>query len=355
MALRKAVLVSLACFAVVAGGLLAAAQEPRPVAPRGPLTADEARDAALFETAAPSVAYIFTARIPRGARATAENLRPSGAGSGFVWDERGHVVTNNHVVAQADAVVVNLDVGDAIPAKVIGRAPDYDLAVLRLNNVPNNLRPLPIGRSADLKVGQRVYAIGNPFGLARTLTTGIVSATERRLPTMRGREIPGVIQTDAAINPGNSGGPLLDSAGRLIGVNTAILSGSGASAGVGFAIPVDVVNRVVPQLIAEGKVPTPGIGILALPDEAAAQSNVTGVIVHRVQRGSPAAKAGLEGMDERTGAPGDVIVGINGNPVRTFHDLAQALFEMGVGATAKLDVMRDGKTRTVEIVVGDIS
>lgn len=352
----------LACLAFSASMILSSfgtggtvAAEPRAVTPRGPLTTEESHDVRLFADAAPSVAYIFTARLAEGALPSAENLMPAGQGSGFVWDAQGHVVTNNHVVEGADAVAVKLDQGDPIPARVIGRTPDYDLAVLKLNELPRNLRPIPLGRSADLRIGQRVFAIGNPFGLDRTLTTGIVSATGRRLPTSRGREIPGVIQTDAAINPGNSGGPLLDSAGRLIGVNTAILSGSGASAGVGFAVPADVVNKIVPQLIDKGRVPTPGIGILAVPDSVAVRSNISGVVIADVARGSPAEKAGLRGIDQRRRTLGDIIVGINGKKVETFHDLAQALFEMGVGARAKLQVMRDGAAREVELTVGDIS
>ena len=333
----------------------AADTKPRPISPRGPLTAEEMRDIALFSAAAPSVAYIFTAKLEEGALPLPDNLKPAGQGSGFVWDDLGHIVTNNHVIEDADAVAVKLDQGDPIPAKVIGRTPDYDLAVLQLNEVPKKLRPIPLARSANLRIGQRVYAIGNPFGLDRTLTTGIISATGRRLPTSRGREIPGVIQTDAAINPGNSGGPLLDSSGRLIGVNTAILSGSGASAGVGFAVPSDVVNKIVPQLIDKGRVPTPGIGILAVSDEIAVRSNISGVVVADVAKGSPAAKAGLRGLDRARGDLGDIIVGIDGKDVETFHDLAQALFELGVGARAKLKVMRDGKTREVTLTIGDIS
>jgi len=327
----------------------------RPVTPRGPLTAEESRDIRLFESAAPAVAYIFTAKVPSGYAPEPENLMPAGAGSGFVWDREGHIVTNNHVVEGADAVAVKLDQGDPLPARVIGRTPDFDLAVLKLDKVPKNLKPIPIGRSSDLQIGQKVYAIGNPFGLDRTLTTGIISATGRRLPTARGREVPGVIQTDTAINPGNSGGPLLDSSGRLIGVNTAILSGSGASAGVGFSVPVDVVNKVVPQLINKGKVPTPGIGILALSDQVAARSNISGVIVADVAKGSPAAKAGIKGIDRSAGELGDIIIAINDKPVEIFNDLAQALFELGVGKTARLRIVNNGKEREVVVTITDIS
>jgi 2-alkenal reductase len=333
----------------------AAGTKPRDPAPRGAFYSDEERDIRLFESAAPSVAYIFIAKLPKGAPQSAEFLQPAGTGSGFVWDTLGHVITNNHVVAGADAVAVKLDQGETLPARVIGRAPDYDLAVLKLNVLPKDLRPIPLARSNNLKIGQRVYAIGNPFGLDRTLTTGIISATGRRLPTARGREVPGVIQTDAAINPGNSGGPLLDSAGRLIGVNTAILSGSGASAGVGFAVPVDLVNKVVPQLIANGRMPTPGIGIMAAPENIASQLNISGVIIAQVTPGSPAAKAGLRGIKRVIGKLGDIIVKVNGQPVDSVHDLAQALFELGVAAKATLTVIRDGKSREVEVTIGDIS
>jgi 2-alkenal reductase len=351
-------LIALTFAAAVAVSSLSAATaevKPRPVTPRGPLTSEESHDIRLFKSAAPSVAYIFTAKVPSGYAPEPENLMPSGAGSGFVWDKAGHIVTNNHVIEGADAVAVKLDQGDPLPARVIGRTPDFDLAVLKLNKPPRNLRPIPLGRSSELVIGQKTYAIGNPFGLDRTLTTGIVSATGRRLPTAHGREVPGVIQTDTAINPGNSGGPLLDSSGRLIGVNTAILSGSGASAGVGFAVPVDVVNKVVPQLINNGKVPTPGIGILALPDQIAARSHISGVIVADVARGSPAAKAGLKGIDRRAGKLGDIIVAINGKPVEVFNDLAQALFELGVGKKAQLRVLNNGEERDVMLTITDIS
>jgi 2-alkenal reductase len=218
------------------------ADAPRAVTARGSLAEMERTNITLFEQSAPSVVYIFTRNGNKG----------RGAGSGFVWDSAGHVVTNHHVVKGSREVLVQMDDGEAVRATVIGAAPDYDLAVVRLQDLRAVLRPIPIGISRNLKVGQSVFAIGNPFGLTRSLTTGIISALDRRLPTANNRKVAGVIQTDAAINPGNSGGPLLDSAGRLIGVNTAILSSSGSSAGVGFAVPVDIVNAIVPRLIARG-------------------------------------------------------------------------------------------------------
>jgi 2-alkenal reductase len=226
--------------------------------------------------------------------------------------------------------------------------------VLRLERRAGLPAPLNVGSSADLKVGQTAYAIGNPFGLDQSLTTGIISALKRRLPTSGGREVADVIQTDAAINPGNSGGPLLDSSGRLIGVNTAIYSPSGTSAGIGFAIPVDVVNRVVPELIRTGRVPTPGIGILAGDETLAAQLGVTGVIVAGIVPGSPAEQAGLRGVDPRAGAIGDIIVGVEDAPVKRLSDLTDRLERTGVGNTVQLTVMRDNRSRTVDVRIVDV-
>jgi 2-alkenal reductase len=328
------------------------ADEPRPVAARGALSDWEQQNIALFRQTAPSVVYIFTEsaqRAPGGRTQIA-----AGAGSGFIWDQAGHIVTNNHVVEGAQRVAVRLDSGEAIPASVLGTAPNYDLAVLRLSESRAAFQPIPIGTSADLKVGQAVYAIGNPFGLERTLTTGVISALNRTLPTARGREVAGVIQTDAAINPGNSGGPLLDSAGRLIGVNTAILSESGAFAGIGFSVPVDVVNKVVPQLIARGRVPTPGIGVQVLSEADAAPFGLPGVVIAGVIPNLPAARAGLRGFDRNGGRLGDVILAVEGKPVKTVAELAAALEKVGIGKTATLTVWRDGKTREVEVMVADM-
>jgi S1-C subfamily serine protease len=226
--------------------------------------------------------------------------------------------------------------------------------VLRLDSTRALPPPIPIGTSADLKVGQSVFAIGNPFGLDQSLTTGIISALKRRLPTSSGREISDVIQTDAAINPGNSGGPLLDSAGRVIGVNTAILSPSGTSAGIGFAIPIDIVNRVVPELIRKGYVPTPGIGIVAASEAMATRAGAEGVVIVRTAPGSSAERAGLRGIDANAGRLGDVIVGVNGKPVRRLQDLTQELERVGVGNKVTLTVQRDGRERSVELDVMDV-
>jgi 2-alkenal reductase len=326
--------------------------QPRAVAPRGPLLPQEQSLASLFDATAPSVAYITTERVERTGFFTAEVAQ--GAGSGFVWDSAGHVVTNFHVLEGARRVSVQLDAGKPIAATVVGVAEEYDLAVVKLSTVPKNLKPIPLGASRELRVGQSVYAIGNPFGLSRTLTTGIVSALDRHLPTSEYREISGAIQTDAAINPGNSGGPLLDSAGRLIGVNTAIRSPSGGSSGVGFAIPVDLVNRVVPQLIARGRAPLPGIGIRAVDPVVAARAGLTGVVIADVMRGTPAAQAGLAPVDRKTGDVGDIIVAVNGRPVETIGTFAAELDRAGIDSTAELTVVRGSKERKVRVKVVDV-
>ena len=317
--------------------------------PARPLAPDEERTSRVFRAVAPSVVSIHAGR---GARRLD---RDQGAtGSGFIWDMTGHVVTNNHVIENATDIGVVLDDGTTIPARIVGTAPWADLAVVRLSKVPASLTPIVPGRSADLVVGQNVYAIGNPFGLSRTLTTGIISALDRRLPTASGRVVAGVIQTDAAINPGNSGGPLVDTGGRLIGVNTAILAPAGQFAGVGFSIPVDVVSRIVPALIQRGKAPLPGIGITAIAEEVAVRAGLKGVIVNSVMPGGSAAQAGIEGLDER-GQLGDVVVAVEGKPVTSTADMSIALEAVGVGNKARLTVLRDGRTREVSVIVQDLN
>ena len=327
--------------------------EPRTVAPRGPLLDHERSMVALFESAAPAVAYITTERIERN---FFYEQVAQGAGSGFVWDNTGHVVTNYHVIQGARKVLVQLDAGkDPIPAEFVGGAPDYDLAVVKLKQIPQGVKPIPLGTSRDLKVGQSVIAIGNPFGLSRTLTAGIISALDRYLPTQDFAEIAGVIQTDAAINPGNSGGPLLDSAGRLIGVNSAIRSSSGSSAGVGFSIPVDMVNRIVPQLIARGRAATPGIGIVPYDPVVVARNGIKGVVVNRVRADTPAAKAGLKPLNQRTGELGDVITAVNGRTVETLSTFIAELDRAGIGNSAEFTVANDGKERRERLRIIDAS
>ncbi len=340
-----------AAFALHAPGTHATG--PRPVAPRGPLPEAEQQVAELFEASAPSVAYITSEVLQATGLFSAELARS--AGSGFVWDEAGHVVTNNHVVEGARRLFVQLDAGQPIEATLVGRSPEYDLAVLRLAKPPRRLRPIPLGSSKDLRIGQTVYAIGNPFGLSRTLTRGLVSALDRELPTTEYREVSGVIQTDAAINPGNSGGPLLDSAGRLVGVNTAIRSASGSSSGVGFAIPVDLVNRVVPALIARGRAPLPGIGIAPVRPDLVARAGISGVVVGEVGRGSPAAQAGLQALNRRTGELGDVIVAVNGRPTATLSTFVAELDRAGIGSQAELTVIRAGREMKLRVKVVDVA
>ena len=332
-------------------GASAASVEPRAVSPRGPLLPAEQSVVRLFENAAPAVAYITTERLEQTSFFTVGVAK--NAGSGFVWDGEGHVVTNFHVVEGARNVKVQLDAGKTYAARVIGVAPDYDLAVVKLAEIPRGLRPLPLGTSADLRIGQTVYAIGNPFGLMRTLTAGLVSALDRHLPTTDIREIAGAIQTDAAINPGNSGGPLLDSAGRLVGVTTAIRSISGGSTGVGLAIPVDLVNRVVPQLIANGRAQQPSIGIVPVRPDLVANAGISGVVIARIVPGSPAQTAGLKPYDSRTDKLGDVIVAVNGRPIESLPTLGAELDRVGVGEFAELTVIRDGQERRVKVKVID--
>ncbi len=282
---------------------------------------------------------------------------PAGSGSGFVWDDRGHVVTNFHVVQDEDRPdSAKVTIGDAeYEATIVGYARDQDLAVLKVAAPRERLVPIRVGTSADLQVGQKVYAIGNPFGLDFTLTTGIVSALGRTIQGVSGATIFDVVQTDAAINPGNSGGPLLDSAGRLIGVNTAIYSPSGASAGIGFAVPVDTVSRIVPELVAHGRVIRPILGV-DLDERLSAyvtrRLGVEGVLIRGVARGGGAAEAGLEGtsVDRRgTVVPGDVVQEIDGKPVKSTSDLLGRLGSYRPGDTVTLTVWREGKTRKVRV------
>jgi 2-alkenal reductase len=327
--------------------------QPRAVEARGDLSEFERSSVKLFETVAPSVVQVVA--LPRGARATGEEGGTS-SGTGFVWDDLGHIVTNNHVVENAGTIAVRFANGDAVPAELVGRTPNYDLAVLRVGRTADHPPPIPLGSIAGLKVGQLAFAIGNPFGLDQSLTMGIISALKRRLPTSGGREVADVIQTDAAINPGNSGGPLLDSAGRLIGVNTAIFSPSGTSAGIGFAIPVDVVNRVVPALIRNGRVPTPGIGIMAADEATTTQLGVKGIIIARVVPGSPAERAGIAGVDFGSGALGDIITAIDGKPARRLTDLTDRLEATGVGKPIRLTLQRPGgRTRDVDVEAVDLA
>lgn len=326
---------------------------PREITPRGSLAEFEKTTIDIFNAAAPSVVYIFTEKAISGL--FRHNSTTQGAGSGFLWDQYGHIVTNFHVIEGARRIKVRLENGEAVEAAYVGGSPGHDLAVIRLRESIPNIKPIPIGNSKTLQVGQTVLAIGNPFGLARTLTTGVVSALNRRLPTSTGREVVGVIQTDAAINPGNSGGPLIDTAGRLIGVNTAIISQSGTSSGIGFAVPVDVVNQVVPLLISNGKVPRPGIGIIILEEEITARLGIVGVVIDRITPGMSAQQAGLRGIDYNNRTIGDVIVGVDGNTVNDMADYIRYLQEYEIGQTITLNVIRNDKLIKVRVTLVDVS
>ena len=330
--------------------------EPRAVVPRGDLAPNEQTIIALFESARPSVVAITTAARVFDPFTQRRVEVPRGTGSGFVWDELGHVVTNNHVVEGAQGAQVRLADGRVLPAALVGTDPGHDLAVLRIDASGGALQPLPIGTSADARVGQTVLAIGNPFGLDWTLTTGVISALEREIAGAEGRSITGLIQTDAAINPGNSGGPLIDSAGRLIGVNTAIYSPSGSSAGIGFAVPVDVVNRVVPQLITTGHYRPPVLGVVhdERVNELARAQGMEGVLVLAVEPGSPAAAAGLRPARMAGNGrivPGDVLVGFDGRRIGRSEELRQAIEARDPGDEVALTVLRDGREQEVAVTL----
>jgi S1-C subfamily serine protease len=331
---------------------------PRAVTPRGDLAADEKATIDLYNQAKQSVVHITSLANRRDSYTFNLQQVPEGTGSGFIWDEDGHVVTNFHVIQHADSAIVTLWDQSSWKARLIGAYPDKDLAVLRIDVPRNKLKPIPIGRSDDLQVGQKAFAIGNPFGLDQTLTTGIISALGREIDSVNKRPIRNMIQTDAAINPGNSGGPLLDSAARLIGVNTAIFSPSGTSAGIGFAIPVDEVNRVVPQLIRDGKVTRPGLGVQVATDQFARQQGKNGVLIFSVQPDSPAAQAGLRPTrrDPTTGGIiyGDVIVAIDGKEVKKTNDLFATLETYKVGQTVTVTVERDGHKVDVSVVLAPV-
>ncbi|ABK43083.1 DegP2 peptidase, Serine peptidase, MEROPS family S01B [Magnetococcus marinus MC-1] len=335
---------------------IAFSTEPRAVTARGNLAEDERNTIDIFKTAKPSVVYITTLKHVRDFWTRNILKTPQGTGSGFVWDNQGHIVTNWHVVKKATEAIVRLSDQTSYNAVLVGASPEHDLAVLRIKTSASHVQPLPIGESHNLQVGQKVYAIGNPFGLDHTLTTGVISALERSIDSEAGAVMEDLIQTDAAINPGNSGGPLLDSAGRLIGINTAIYSPSGAYAGIGFAVPVDEVNRVVPQLIAQGRYQRPSLGIQA-SDRSSAQIlsrfEITGVLVLGVASGSAAQRAGIQAsrLDERGIVLGDVIVAIADQPTENIDQLQKALAKYRVGDTVKITLWRQGENQQLEVVL----
>ncbi len=327
---------------------------PRQVTPRADFSNPEQGTIALFEHSRDSVTYIRTLVRQRQSFFSPAKLVEAGAGSGWIWDQAGHIVTNYHVIRGASAALITLSDNKTYRAALIGASEDKDIAVLKISAPKDQLTPLPIGQSNDLKVGQSVFAIGNPFGLDFTLTTGVISALNRSLPGARNRPLRELIQTDAAINPGNSGGPLLDSAGRIIGMNTAIYSKTGQSAGIGFAVPVDIINHVVPQLIKYGKIIRPGLGVSVAAVSVSKRLNLPGVLIVDIARGSGSERAGLRPTSESKDGNiilGDNIISINNFPVKTPDDLLSALeyFEPGQQVTVTID--RGGQKQQVKVIL----
>ena len=327
--------------------------QPRTVAARGDLADDEKATIALFHTASPAVVQV-TAYL-RGADASGSHdfVTARGSGSGFVWDPQGYVVTNFHVVGVGDSWSVTFPSHDVLDAELAGFDKDHDLAVLKVDARGKTLPALPLGRSNELQVGQKVFAIGNPFGLDQTLTTGIISGLNREIASLEQTPIQGVIQTDAAINPGNSGGPLLDSAGRVIGLNTQIASTSGSSSGVGFAIPVDLLNKVVPQIIRTGHAVRPGIGVGGSLAGTLTRTGQKGVVFNTFTTASGAKAAGLRPStylaDGRVGKLGDVIVGVDGQTTETPVDMIRILDTREIGNEVEVRFVRDGAEQTVKV------
>ncbi len=322
------------------------AVQSRTVTARGDLAEDEKSTIELFRRCSPSVAYITSITRQQFLWDITEDTQ--GTGSGFIWDTDGHIVTNFHVIQDADSIRVTLADQSDWKATLIGAAPEKDLAVLWIPATPDKLQPIILGTSKDLQVGQRVYAIGNPFGLDQTLTTGIVSALGRTIPAADNRKIDGVIQTDAAINPGNSGGPLLDSAGRLIGINAAIASTTGSYAGIGFAVPVDTVSQFVPQLIRHGRIVRPHIGIALADDRITQRLGLEGALIVNVEQGSAAEQAGLRGTRRDIDGSlilGDVIQSVNGQKTVDSGDLMNSLERFKPGDVVHLGILRNGETR----------
>lgn len=308
------------------------------------LNESEKATISLFENATPSVVFITTSNVRTDYYTRNEMEYKSGSGSGFVWDYNGHIITNYHVIKDADKFTVTFADQGSYDAELVGIAPGKDLAVLKVKTPEEDLKPLKVGSSFDLKVGQFVFAIGNPFGLDQTLTTGVLSALGREINSVAGIPIKDVIQTDAAINPGNSGGPLLNSSGELIGVNTAIYSPSGASAGIGFSIPVDVVKWVVPDLIKHGKLQRPTLGVYLAQRRTSEQLGIKGVLIMQIGEGSAAEKAGIQPTyRDKNGRLhlGDIIVGINDEKIDNQNDLLLTLERYKVGQQIKVSVERE--------------
>ncbi len=325
--------------------------EPRAVTARGDLAADEQNTIELFKRVSPSVVYITSIALRRNLFSLNAVEIPQGTGSGFVWDTQGRIVTNYHVISDAGRIEVTMADHSTWKAVLVGAAPDKDLAVLQIDAPTRLLQPIAVGESEQLLVGQKVFAIGNPFGLDQTITAGIISALGREIKSITGRIIRDMIQTDAAINPGNSGGPLLDSAGRLIGVNTAIFSPSGAYAGIGFAVPVKEINRVVPQLIRSGRLIKPGIGASLADPRLVKRLGLDGVLILAVEPGGPAHQAGLRPTRQFGNelVLGDIITRIAGKEVHSYDDVRTELERFKVGEQITLTIIREEQSMDVSL------
>lgn len=307
---------------------------------------DEQNTVDIFDNAGPGTVFVTQNQIVRDRYTMRATEVPSGSGSGFIWDNDGHIITNYHVIDGSSHLTVTLYNQKTYPAKLVGGEPKKDIAVLKIDAPADELTPIPRPDDTyELAVGQKAIAIGNPFGLDHTITTGIISAMGRDQLGYGGVTIRDMIQTDASINPGNSGGPLLDSSGQLIGMNTMIFSKSGASAGIGFAVPFSTIKRVVPQIIRTGKAQQIGLGISILPDAIARRNGIQGVIVRQVANNSPAARAGLRGVEQnyRGTYIGDVIVGIDDKKVTNYDTLYNALDTHQPGDTIQVKIRREGK------------
>lgn len=331
----------------------------KPIVARGDLAEDEKATIALFKRASPSVVHIISLKVdleslvPGSIDAPGS---PQSTGSGIVWDESGYIVTNFHLIDKAGAAKVILTDQSDWEARVVGTAPHKDIAVLKIDAPADRLHPIAIGDSTNLQVGQKVFAIGNPFGLDQTLTTGVIGGLGREIVSRTGRPIQGVILTNAATNPGNSGGPLLDSAGLAIGMNTAIISPSGASAGIGFAVPIEPIREIVPQLIKYGQIEQVGMGVTFWNDAFTAWVRLKGALVYNVAEGSPAAAAGIRGTvyDEnlRLLWPGDLIVAIDERAIGNSRDVYRLLDRHKAGDTILVRLRHNGEEREVQVTLG---
>ncbi|MCL5280021.1 MAG: trypsin-like peptidase domain-containing protein [Planctomycetes bacterium] len=326
--------------------------QPRPIAARGQLMVDEEVAIKAFHLVSASVVFVTNKQVNRDLFHLHTADVEEDAGSGFVWDPNGYIVTNYHVVQNSDVVQVTLGDQSIWKAKRVGTDPEKDVAVLKIEAPAKLLPAIPIGTSSDLQVGQRVFAIGNPFGYDQTLTSGVISGLGREITGAGNRPIRGVIQTDAPMNPGNSGGPLLDSAGRVIGMNTAILSPTGAYAGIGFAIPIDCINWIVPEIISGRAVARPNLGITTAPDHLVHRLGLDGALILTISPNTSAEKAGLRGTrrdDSGKIVLGDLIVAVDGEPVRTTDDLFRAVDKHKVGEVVPLTIVREGKKMDVPV------